>query len=142
MNPKSAIAKGKELERFLCDELRSCGVDTRATRTPGSGSGKLKSDIDTDCGWSFEAKNTKNASLPEWWRQTLRQVNGYNKPSVVWHPPQQPMTESVIIIRWADFKDLLVKSREPAMINPDRTTAWKLNNLIKAAKDLLKELNV
>lgn len=142
MIPTSAIAKGKELENFICDELRSCGVDPRARRTPGSGNGKLKADIDTDLGWAFEAKNTKKAQLPEWWRQSLRQAVGGSRPAVVWHPPRQPLTESVIVMRWADFKDLLVKTKTPAMINPDRTTAYKLQRLIQAAKDLLKELGV
>ena len=45
-------------------------------------------------------------------------------------------------VQLGDFIDLLVKTKQPAMINPDRATAWKLNNVIKAAKELLKELGV
>lgn len=140
MTPNSAIAKGKELENYVCDELQSSGIDPRARRTPGSGNGLLKGDIDSDIGWAIECKNTKTASLPEWWRQSLRQAVGDSKPCVVWHPPQQPLGESVAVVRLADFLDLIKKAKEPNMINPDRTTSYKLKNLIRAAKEMLKEL--
>jgi hypothetical protein len=140
MNPQSAIAKGKELENFICDELKSSGVDARARRTPGSGNGLLKADIDTDIGWAIEAKNTRNAALPEWWRQSLRQSVGDNRPEVVWHPPQQPLSESVVTIRFADFIGLLKKTKEPTLVNPDRTALYKLHRLRTALKDVEKEL--
>lgn len=140
MKPSSAIAKGKELEDYICGRLKAHGLDARARRTPGSGSGKLKADIDTDIGWSIEAKNTKNAALPDWWRQSLMQSNSFNRPSVVWHPPNQPMGESVIVCRLEDFLEVLKKGREPILANPDRTTAYTLKSTLVWMKKLLKEL--
>lgn len=140
MQPKTAIEKGKLLENYVCDVLRSLGIDLRARRTPGSGNGRLKADIDTDIGWSIECKNTKTAQLPEWWRQTLRQANDYNKPAVVWHPPNQPMGESVIVTRLHDFLDLVKRAKDPDMQNPDRTMKYKLKRLDAAIRNATKAL--
>jgi len=44
MKPKSAIAKGKELEIHICDRIIETGLDTRAKRSPGSGNGTRETD--------------------------------------------------------------------------------------------------
>lgn len=140
MKPKTAIEKGKLLENFVAGLLRTTGIDPRARRTPGSGNGRLKSDIDTTAGFSIECKNTKTASLPEWWRQTLRQANDFNKPAVVWHPPRQPMDESLIILRLHDFLEVLKKAKEPVVENPDRTMQYKLKRLDSTLKGAMKAM--
>ena len=45
MKPKSAIAKGKILEEFISERLIKSGLDCRAHRQKGSGSGEAKCDI-------------------------------------------------------------------------------------------------
>jgi len=44
MKPTTAIQKGKQLEDFITDELRASGLDRRAYRQKGSGSGFNKGD--------------------------------------------------------------------------------------------------
>jgi len=140
MKTQSAIAKGKLLESFIVDRLRATGLDIRAARNPGSGNGKLKGDIWNDLNICFEAKNTANPNLGPTIKQVRREALGTQIPVIVWHPPQIPLEDSVVIIDWHYFEELLLKTQQPKTINPDRALAWKVKSLIQSAKQLLKEL--
>jgi hypothetical protein len=139
MKAKSSIAKGKELEKFIVERLKMSGLDCRATRTPGSGNGLSKGDITNDLNLCIECKNCKNFSR-EWFKQVKRESLGVQIPIVVWHTNGVPLDDSVAIISWNYLEELLLKAKEPAMKNPDRQTAWKIQRLIQAAKDVQKEL--
>lgn len=108
MNPRSAKAKGKLLERFIEGEFRQSGIDKGAYRTPGSGSGLNKGDVvSPKLNWSIEAKNTKNCPISSWGQARREAVGDYAVPVLFWHPPQKPMESSVVMIRWADLKEIL-----------------------------------
>lgn len=144
MNPRSAIQKGRELENFWKELLRITGLDTRAYRTPGSGSGKEKGDVATDIeingrGMTTECKNTKKFPHDSL-LQAKKEAGNYNIPLVLWHPPQKPLDESMIVINCHDFLEIIKKAKEPVLVNPDKTTQYKLQRLIQSAREVLKEL--
>ena len=140
MLPNSSIAKGKELEKWIIQELKSSGLDHRAYRNPGSGSGMAKGDVDNALGLCIECKNQRNFS-PSWYQQAEKESMGTQEPVVVWHPPQTPLEASMVFITWDYFKRLLLKSKEPPKINePSRELKWKLQRLVDNAKNVIKEL--
>ncbi len=107
MNPRSAIQKGKELENFVAEQLQSYGLDIKAKRQIGSGSGKAKGDISTDMGFTIECKNTKRFDWKSAADQVRREAMGYQKEMIIWHPPQRPMDDSVAIVNVHDLFFLL-----------------------------------
>ncbi len=98
MNPKSAIQKGKLLEQFVVDQLRHSGLDKQASRTPGSGSGKLKGDIFTKLPIIIECKNTKGFQAKKFWKQAEDQGLGYSEVALFWHPPQSPLESTKVMV--------------------------------------------
>lgn len=139
MNPKSNIAKGKILENWIVDRLHISGLDIRAYRQKGSGNGLNKGDVWNDLNLCIEAKNCKNFSQ-DWFKQVKRESLGVQIPVVVWHKNQVPLEDSVVIISWNYFEELLLKSKEPELKQPDREVAWKVKSAINSLKALLKEL--
>lgn len=140
MKPTTAIQKGKKLEEFITDELRSSGLDRRAYRQKGSGSGLAKGDVDNALNLCIECKNQKNFS-PQWYKQAEKESMGTQEPIVLWHPPQVPLEASMVFISWDYFKKLLLKSKEPANIKePSRELKWRLQRLVESAKSVIKEL--
>jgi hypothetical protein len=139
MTPRSAIQKGKLLEHWIRDRLKDSGLDLRANRTPGSGSGMEKGDVSNGLNLAIEAKNTKSFSSG-YWKQAKRQAIGdYQRPVLVWHPPHEAMENSVVMIEWSFFEELMLRSREPIIKTENREVAWKLKKLVLAAKEMLKE---
>jgi len=139
MRPQSAIQKGKELENWIVDRLRISGLDTRAYRQRGSGNGLNKGDVWNDLNLCIEAKNCKNFSR-EWFKQVKRESLGMQIPVVVWHTNQVPLDDSVVLISWNYFEELLLKSRESELKQPDREMKYNLVRLVDAAKRVIKDL--
>ena len=109
MKPRSAKAKGKLLEQFIVDRLQETGLDPRAYPQRGSGSGKNKGDIWNSLGLHFEAKNQK-AIHWKVWKDQLDDENVSHLPTVlVWHPPRDSIENSVVILDWHFFEELLIK---------------------------------
>jgi hypothetical protein len=108
MKPKSAVAKGKILEKAIESDLRQTGIDPHARRNPGSGSGLLKGDIySPKTGISFECKNTKNIGMAAW-KQALNDAKrGHNTPILIWKPPYSSTEDCLCIIEWHVLKTLL-----------------------------------
>jgi len=140
MNPKSAHQKGKQLEDWVVQRLILSGLDKRAYRQKGSGSGLDKGDIWNDLGICFECKNTKAYPSNATFKQVKREAMGYQKEVVVWHPPQKPLDDSRVIINWYYFEELLKRAKEPALKEPDRAFSWKMRQFIQLGKQILKEL--
>ena len=115
------------------------GLDTRAYRQKGSGSGLNKGDIWNDLNLCIEAKNQKNFKN-NWFGQVKRESLGSQIPVIVWHKNQVPLEDSVVMIGWWCFEELLKKSKEPNIKEPDRAMAWKVRSAVQALKSLLKEL--
>ena len=108
MQPKSAIKKGKELERAIERDLRQSGIDPNARRNPGSGSGLAKSDIYVPrIGASIECKNTKTIGLGAW-RQAVRDAKkGHTVPILIWKPPYASTDDSLFVAEWWWVKTIL-----------------------------------
>ena len=141
MKPKTAIQKGKELENFIVEKLRLGGLDRRAYRQKGSGSGRNKGDIWNDLNIHFECKNQKNFKGKEWFKQMKEENVGNLKECLVWHLPQTPLEDSKVIIDWWWFEELLAKSKEPPKISePSRNLKYKLELLRKVDNEVIKEL--
>lgn len=139
MKTQSAKAKGRELENFVVQKLRQRGLDSRATRNPGSGSGKQKGDIWNSLGLCIECKNTKKAPGKEEFEQVRREAMGYQTEVIIWHPPKMPMEESKVILNINDFLDLIEKSREkPNTETPDKQFKWDLIQLRNSIKRVEK----
>jgi hypothetical protein len=139
MKPKTAIAKGKELENWIVDRLRISGLDSRAYRQKGSGNGLNKGDIWNDLDLCIEAKNCKNFSR-DWFKQVKRESLGVQIPVVVWHTNGVPLDDSVAIISWAYLEELLLAKQQPVTKAPDRDAQWKIKKLAESAKDVIKLL--
>ena len=90
MNPKSAIEKGKRLENHVVDRLRETGLDPKACRSAGSGSGNRdKADIVTSLmvdgeNLGIECKNHSRPKMVVWWKQTLKLQGVKMIPVLVW----------------------------------------------------------
>jgi len=141
MKPRSASAKGKELEKHVQHRLRVTGLDTGAYRTPGSGSGYDKGDVGNSLNLAIECKNTKAFHAAAFWKQARREAVGdYARPVLVWHPPQTPLDDSLVMIEWSHFEELLLKSKQPRTENPDRDFRYKLERLKQLCGDLIKRL--
>ena len=90
MKPKSAIEKGKKLENYVVDRLRETGLDPKACRSAGSGSGtRDKADIVTNLmvdgeNLGIECKNHSKPNIGEWWKQTLKLNKLQMIPVLVW----------------------------------------------------------
>ena len=140
MKPVTAIQKGKQLEDFITDELRESGLDRRAHRQKGSGSGLNKGDSWNALGLCIECKNQRNFS-PKWYQQAEKESMGTQEPVVIWHPPQKPLEASMVFVSWDYFKRLLLKSKEPPKINqPSKELKWRIQRLVENAKSVIKEL--
>ena len=112
ITPKSAKKKGNDLEEFVADGLVSKGLDSRAVRQIGSGSGKRKGDINNDLGWLLECKNVVDFKWAETLRQVRREAMGYLKEAIIRHVPRTPMKDSLVILALEDFLDLLVCQKD------------------------------
>jgi hypothetical protein len=140
MLPKSAIAKGKELEFFVADLLRSSGIDSRAERSPGSGNGnRIKGDILTGCGWCLECKNTKNFSWSTAAAQVRREAMNHQQEAIIWKPPQRPMNDSVVVIGLTDFIELL-KVKKNYTPKEDILDRWSVKHNLEVAVNALRKV--
>jgi len=142
MKSQSAKQKGKRLENFVCDRIEAMGLG-KVLRTPGSGSGKIKGDVFAHIDFTIECKNEK-----QWHWQNVDQAkreaetgNYYkDKWALVVRDPREPeFNEVYAVIGLDQFLELLKRSREPIIKEPDREAAWHIKNLIQAAKAVLKD---
>jgi len=145
MKPRSAQQKGKRFENLINHEIESEGLG-RATRTPGSGSGKLKGDSFNNLDFLLEIKNQKTIKIKEWIDQAREQARAgnynANKWALIFRDPRTPETKPDIYVTidlW-EFLTLLKKAQEPKIKEPDREMTWKIKSLVEAAKRVIKEL--
>ena len=145
MKAKSRQNKGKRFEKFICQEIEAEGLG-KATRTPGSGSGKLKSDIFSSLNWSIEAKHQKTIHILDWIDQAKREAKQGNYDSDKWllvfnDPKAKPEFSQVYaVLDFWELLKLLKKNSEPRIKAPDRELKWRLENLKNAINKVIKEL--
>ena len=154
MSPKSRIQKGKELENYVCEQLKEKGLDEKAVRSHGSGNGtKEKSDIWTNLtllgrNAGIECKNHKTASIKNWWSQTQKLEVLGREPILVYKLGGEGLQDSKVVIYLDTFLELLkaIKgqlkcSEAPEQENIPRELRWRIQEAITANKRLLHELS-
>jgi len=137
MKPQSAKKKGKEFEKWFSDFIRE--VFPNAQPQIGSGSGLKKGDIANTGNYAFELKNQKKLRLLDAMKQAERESLGYQRWILVWHPPQQPMENSVAILPITDLKELL-KIEKNSKSTEDILDKWQIKTNLEKAIYFLKKV--
>jgi hypothetical protein len=110
---KSQVAKGKLLEEFVAEQIRSKGIDPKAYRAHGSGNGNTeKADIWTSMtvlgqNAGIECKNQANLCIPEWWRQTKKLESLGREPVLAFKIYGEPLSETKVVIYLDTFLELV-----------------------------------
>ena len=148
MKPKSAIQKGKLLEDYVADQIVDKGLDNKASRSIGSGSGnREKSDIDTSLmmlgrNVGFECKNQKKLDLLNWWKQTEKLQTLNREPVLVMKFPRESLGETKALIYLDSLLNLIKLSKDPAEFKQDRSDnrelVWALEGLKSACNKVIK----
>ena len=89
----SAKKKGTEFEKYVVQQIKDKGIDRRAHRSDGSGSGLEKGDLSTSFqiagrNVNIECKNQKVMRFETWWKQTEKQTLDIGEPRCLRHAPQ------------------------------------------------------
>lgn len=118
MKPRSAIAKGKILESYVADQIREKGIDEKAYRAHGSGSGnREKSDIWTSVmvngrNVGIECKNQAALKIPEWWRQTIKLQSLDREPMLVFKLYGENLGEAKAILYLDTVLEMIKETKE------------------------------
>jgi hypothetical protein len=146
MLARSAKDKGRRYENLIAKAIRDSGLDPRAGREIGSGSGTMKGDIRSTIPFLIEAKNQKTVHALDWIDQAKEQASsGFawkDRWALVFRDPRTPESQEIsyVVLDFYEFLNLLKKAAEPKMKNPDRAVEYKLKTLIRSAKEVLKEI--
>ena len=142
LKPRSNIQKGKRLEDWVNHQIELFGFG-RAVRTPGSGSGKLKGDSFNNLPFLLECKNEKTWHWPNIDQAKYQAIKGNwdrDKWALIMRDPRKPEFDEVYaVIDFGQFLELLKRSSEPIIKEPDRQTAWHIKDLVRSAKQVLKD---
>lgn len=117
-SPKSKMRKGKALEDYVAQRLIDTGIDTRARRSIGSGSGtKEKADIETsamigDTNIGIECKHTDKPQLLDWWRQARKLEQVRRVPVLVWKQTGDQYNDTKAIISLETLLQLIETQRD------------------------------
>lgn len=144
MKAKSAIEKGKRLEKFICQQIEDMGLG-KSVRTPGSGSGGKKGDIFSGLDFLLECKNEAQTNfLPniDQSRRDCEKGNFYKeKWCLITRDPRHPEFERIYatIDLW-EFLKLLKRNAEPMVKEPDKDAMRKIDWARTKTKSVLKIL--
>ena len=147
MKAKSAIAKGKLLEDYVCQQIREKGLDPKAYRSHGSGNGNNeKSDIWTSLmclgqNVGFECKNQSTLCIPEWWRQTRKLESLSREPVLVFKQFGEALEEAKVVIYLDTFLELIRNSQQieiSGVENEDPKKRYAIKRMIDDAKTVIK----
>jgi len=140
----SAKSKGREMEKAVVNMIKEKGLDSRARRTSGSGSGLDKGDISTCLqilgrNANLEVKNQKVMSFESWWKQTEKQTLGLAEPVLVFKFHDEPMAAAKTVIYFETLLNLIKKAREPKInLTTNREEKFKVERAVEALKAVLK----
>jgi hypothetical protein len=147
MKPKSAIQKGKALEDYICEQLIEKGLDLKAYRSKGSGSGTgEKADIWTSLtvlgrNAGIEAKNHKVPHIKDWWKQTQKLEVSGREPILVYKLAGEGYKETKAVVYLNSLLELIKLANQ---VDPqeDREPQenYKLKWLLKSGIDILKKI--
>lgn len=149
--PKTRIQKGKQLEDYCASQIIEKGIDVRAERSKGSGSGnREKADISTSMtilgrNAGIECKNHKNAAVKDWWRQAKKLETLGREPVLVYKTGGEGLQDTKVIIylntfldlvRMANKVDIKVETKEYEQKSYNRIQA---ENKFKMARDMIRQ---
>lgn len=154
MKPQSSIAKGKLLEQHIVDQIIAYGLDQKACRSAGSGSGnREKADINTSLtilgrNVGIEAKNHKTLHIQEWWRQTEKLELLGREPILAFKIARDPFEATNVVIRLDTLLKLLQVANSTSGIElqsdktpeNERQMKWAVENAKSALSKLAKYL--
>ncbi len=118
ISPKARIQKGKDLENFVCEQLKEKGLDLRARRSYGSGnSNGIKADIDTSTtilgiAMGIECKHMDKLNVPDAWRQTNKLVSLGYEPVLVIKQTADKYAEVKAVIYLDTLLDLIKNQKQ------------------------------
>ena len=126
---QSRRAKGKILEDEVADKLVEYGLDSKARRDSGSGSGtREKGDVCTSAqllgrNLGIECKNHETLHIPDWFRQTEKLELLGREPVLVYKLPNRSPRVVLVSIYLETFLDMLV-----ALQGKDNTSSNVVEN--------------
>lgn len=144
--PKTKIQRGRDLENYVADEIRRKGLDPKASRSIGSGSGnREKADINTSLtilgrNAGIECKNYKVAHIQEWWRQTEKLCTIAREPVLAYKLERETLGETKVVIYLDTFLDLLKKNQAPKVQSPDRELKYLMDRARAMLQGIIKRL--
>lgn len=147
MKPKSAKQKGKLLEDYIADNIRTKGLDRNSRREGSSGAGNRdKRDIITKVQINgreigFEVKNHKTPHIKEWWKQTEQLFELGFEPVLAYKLKGESLEETKVVLYLETFLDILAKLNKPTITKPTKELEWDLINLQNAIKKVRKHFN-
>jgi hypothetical protein len=146
MLPKSAKQKGKVLENYVADQIRSKGIDSKAHRDGASGAGnREKADISTSMSIlgrqaMIECKNQKAMKFQEWWKQLEQYVHD-GEPILAFKFDREGLEATKVVIYLDTFLDLVKRASEPkSQANANRELRWHLEQVKRDAQKTIKML--
>lgn len=107
--------KGQILEKYVCDQIKSKGLDTHARPSFNSGATNTeKADIWTSLvilgqNIGIECKNQKTLHIPDWWRQTKKLESLGREPVLVFKEFGEGLGETKCVIYLDTLLELLKK---------------------------------
>jgi len=151
MSKVNTRQKGKELERYVADQIIEKGLDSRAYARGDSGGGnKEKTDVSTsmmvlDQNAGIECKFAKNASVSTWWKQTKNLESLGYEPILAYKLNNEPFSETKVVIYLDTFLELIKASEGVEVVQEvddpkKRAIRYKWEKAVYALKDLMKEL--
>ena len=114
---KTAVQKGKLLEKYVADQIRLKGLDDKCYPSHGSGSSPTeKSDIWTSLmilgqNAGIECKNHKSLAIPEWWLQVRKLESLGREPVLVYKIHNSPFGDTLCTIYFDTLLELLKENQ-------------------------------
>jgi len=146
---KSARQKGKMLEDEIADKLIEKGLDSKARRDGGSGSGnREKADVSTSAtifgrNLGIEAKNHEKLAIPDWWRQVEKLEVLGREPVLIFKLPKRNPKIHLVTIYLETFLDMLVALQgvDNTASNVVESYGWDKTNHLNSLKYLKENLS-
>lgn len=136
---KARIQKGKDLENYVARRLKETGLDDRAKRSIGSGSGTgEKADINTKVmilgqNIGIECKHTDKPQLKDWWRQARKLEEIQRIPVLIWKQTADRYADTKAIVSYETLLALIKNQKEHEEREPEYN--WEAQRAIRAAAD-------
>lgn len=152
MKPQSAIQKGKDLENYVCEQLQTKGLDLKAYRSKGSGSGTgEKADIWTSLtvlgrNAGIECKNHAVPHIKDWWEQAQKLEKLGREPILVYKLFGESKGDIKAVVYLNTLLDLIKLSnnaepQEEKKPIENNKLKWLLKSGVEILKKIIKELD-